>query len=59
MNTNRPDVVVQICKALSDEHPQLRCGFEQSIPFSEAARGFEIGFETDGLIHPVARIRMA
>jgi hypothetical protein len=59
VNTNRPDVVVQICKALSDEHPQLRCGFEQSIPFSEAARGFEIGFETDGLIHPAARIRMA
>jgi hypothetical protein len=59
MNSNRPDVVEQICRALPDEHPRLRCGFEQSMPFSEAAHGFEIGFETDGLIRPAARIRVA
>ena len=59
MNRDRPDVVERICKALPDEHPQLRCGFEQSIPFAEAAHGFEIGFETDGLIRPAARIRVA
>ena len=59
MNENRPDVVKKICKALPDEHPRLRCGFEQRIPFAEAAHGFEIGFETDGLIRPAARIRVA
>jgi len=59
MNKNRPDVVEQICKALPDEHPQLRCGFEQSVPVAEAAHGFEIGFEADGLIRPAARIRVA
>lgn len=59
MNTDRPDVVEQICKALPEAHPRLRCGFKQSIPFAEAAHGFEVGFETDGLIRPAARIRAA
>jgi hypothetical protein len=58
MNESRPDVVKKICKALPDEHPRLRCGFQQNIPLAEAAHGFEIGFETDGLIRPAARIRM-
>ena len=59
MNTNRPDVVEQICKALPEGHPRLRCGFQQSIPAAEAAQGFEIGFETHGLISPSARIHVA
>ena len=59
MNTNRPDVVEQICKALPEGHPRLRCGFQQSIPAAEASHGFEVGFETDGLICPAARIRVA
>ncbi len=59
MNRNRPDVVEQICKALPDKHPRLRCGFEQSVPVAEAANGIEVGFETDGLIRLAARIRVA
>jgi hypothetical protein len=59
MNKNRPDVVEQICKALPDGHPRLRCGFEQSIPLAEAAHGFEVGFEADGLIRIAARTGVA
>lgn len=59
MNTNRPDVVEQICKALPEGHPRLCCGFQQSIPVAEASHGFEVGFETDGLICLTARIRAA
>lgn len=53
---NRADVVKAICKAEPDGHPQLRCGFMYSLPAAEAMAGFQIGFETDGLIHPAARI---
>lgn len=59
MNSNRPDVVEQVCKTLPDEHPHLRCGFKQSVPFAEATNGFEVGFETDGVIHLAARIQVA
>ncbi len=53
---NRADVVQAICKADPDGHPQLHCGFKYSLPAAEAIAGFRIGFETDGLIHPAARI---
>lgn len=59
MNKNRLDVVEQICKASPDELTRLRCGFEQRIPVAEAANGFEVGFETDGLIRLAARICVA
>jgi hypothetical protein len=53
---NRADVVQAICKAEPEGNPQLRCGFMYSLPAAEAMAGFQIGFETDGLIHPAARI---
>jgi hypothetical protein len=53
---NRADVVLAICKAEPGGHPQLRCGFMYSLPAAEAMAGFQIGFETDCLIHPAARI---
>ncbi len=53
---NRADVVKAICKAEPEGHPQLRCGFMYTLPATEAMAGFRIGFETDGLIHPAARI---
>jgi hypothetical protein len=59
MNESRGDVVKAICQAEPEGHPCLLCGFHRTIPASEAAQGFEIGFETDGLIQPVARISWA
>jgi hypothetical protein len=52
----RPDVVEVVLKAPSACHPQLKCGYRLSVPVSEAVRGFGLGFETDGLIHPAARV---
>jgi hypothetical protein len=59
LNLPRPDVVERICKAPAAGHPQLLSGFSQSVATREAGRGFEIGFEVDGLIHSAAAIRIS
>ncbi len=59
LSEERPDVVEIVCKANPEGHPYLRSGFQFQIDATEAAKGFEIGFETDGRIFPVASIRVA
>ena len=59
LNLSRIDVVEQVCKAPAVGHQQLLSGFSQSVAAREAGRGFEIGFEVDGLIHPAAVIRIS
>jgi len=55
----RPDVIEAVLEVPSARHPQLKCGYIVSVPFSEAMQGFGIGFETDGLIHPAAKVSIA
>jgi hypothetical protein len=56
LQEERSDVVEIICKASPDGHPYLRSGFRFHIDVAEAAQGFEIGFEADGLIQTAARV---
>jgi hypothetical protein len=56
LNEPRGDVVKAICEAEPEGHPCLISGFRRMIPAAEAAQGIEIGFESDGLIQPAAKI---
>lgn len=57
-NQNRPDVVEQVCQASPEGHLQLQCGFFWEIDAIDAAKGFEVGFEIDGLIRPIVNISL-
>jgi hypothetical protein len=56
LQEERSDVIEIICKASPDGHPCLRSGFRFQIDAVEAAQGFEIGFEADGLIQTAAKV---
>lgn len=57
-NIARGDVIEIILKADPVGHSQKKCGYRISLPAAEALQGFEIGFETDGLIHSAAKVSL-
>jgi hypothetical protein len=56
LEVQRRDVVEQVLKTEAEGHPCLVCGFSRTVSAAEAAPGFEVGFESDGTIHPAARV---
>jgi hypothetical protein len=59
LNAERPDVVQTVLQQDPIGHGQLMCGFALTLPADSAQEGIIVGFETNGLIHPAARISLA
>lgn len=56
MNVDRGDVIEKVLTAKPENHPQIRCGFDYSVPMNDALRGFEVGFEVDGYIYTATEV---
>ncbi len=59
LNVARPDVLKTILKSDTTERDELVCGFSRWLPAKDFEDGVNIGFETEGIIHPAARISLA
>ena len=58
LNVPRPDVLKTVLKQESAGQPELMCGFSRWVPAELFVAGVNLGFETEGLIHPAASIRL-
>ena len=56
MNVDRGDVIEKVLGAKPENHPQIRCGFDYSVPMNDALRGFEVGFEVGGYIYTATKV---